>query len=555
MKTMTRFERLCIRSLPIHLSREAYRQQLLSVQIAWTFMGLGLLYAFYLLAVGLQLAALLVALAALSLWGAIRLISGGHPRSGRAFLISMSYAAIFLVASYLGAEGRIQHFLYVLVLISILVFSRKESRLLAFFVSLSLVIHYFLHLTGYQPIPWPARPDLAVVHLAGIASLLVTFLAIFIVAFHIKNLCDHSQGELDSERDFTSRVLTGIGDALFTLDDSLTILNANPASSRIFGHPEAYFHGKKLTQLLGPDALMPGLSTLSAKRADGTPLHLSLYLSEIQHSERKRLVAVVRDHTQERAAELELELQRGKAIASARVTALGEMAGSIAHEINTPLATITLYTGLLKDIAETTPLPARERISKSVEVLSSTVTQIARIINSLRRFAREDDEEPFASTTARQLIEETLTLCRQRFKNHQVQLRVIEPLVETRIVCNPIQLEQALLNLLNNALEAAGSAQEKWVSIATRLIEISEREHLEIAVTDSGAGIPEPLGAKLFQPFFTTKPPGKGTGLGLSSSYGILLRHGGELLLDSQAPHTRFVMRVPLSQGPYPEPL
>src|SRR5262249_34026595 len=104
------------------------------------------------------------------------------------------------------------------------------------------------------------------------------------------------------------------------------------------------------------------------------------------------------------------------------------------------------------------------------------------------------------------------------------------------------QIGQVLLNLLSNAFDAVEHAPEKWVALS-----FSHQDgRVEIAIEDSGPGIPGDLRQRMFQPFFTTKPVGKGTGLGLSISHGIIHAHGGSLVLDESSDHTRFVMSLPL---------
>ncbi len=138
------------------------------------------------------------------------------------------------------------------------------------------------------------------------------------------------------------------------------------------------------------------------------------------------------------------------------------------------------------------------------------------------------------------LIEDTLSFCRERFKNHEVNLTVHCP-AELKVHARPVQLSQVLLNLLNNAHDAVEGLSEKWIKI-----ESAERDGLiEISVTDSGAGIPIQLQEKILQPFFTTKEPNRGTGLGLSVSNSILMSHKGSLSIDSKCANTRFVVALP----------
>ena len=97
-----------------------------------------------------------------------------------------------------------------------------------------------------------------------------------------------------------------------------------------------------------------------------------------------------------------------------------------------------------------------------------------------------------------------------------------------------------LLNLLNNSYDAVVDQPERWIKVDV----LDKNELLEIAVTDSGPGIPAPIAEKIMSPFFTTKPPGKGTGLGLSISSNIMTDHGGSLTVDGSSPHTRFVISL-----------
>ena len=110
--------------------------------------------------------------------------------------------------------------------------------------------------------------------------------------------------------------------------------------------------------------------------------------------------------------------------------------------------------------------------------------------------------------------------------------------------CRPTQMAQVLLNLLTNAFDAVEKLEEKWVRIEAR----DGGETVEFAVVDSGAGLPEGIRDKVLQPFFTTKAVGKGTGLGLSIATGIIESHHGTLDVDTEAPNTRFVIRLPKRQ-------
>ncbi len=231
---------------------------------------------------------------------------------------------------------------------------------------------------------------------------------------------------------------------------------------------------------------------------------------------------------------------RSMAFHAAKMSLVGEMAGGIAHEINNPLAVIALST---QQVHRT--LAAREAEDptlKKLEKISQTVQRITKIVQGLRAFSRSGDKLPPAEVTLETMVTGVLDLCRERFYHHNIEIQVDDiPDLKLRVVA--VQIEQVLMNLMSNAFDAIEGSEKPWVHISFGLY----AEHLEIRVTDSGAGIPEEIRERLMQPFFTTKEIGKGTGLGLSISKGIMESHQGNLSLDPQIAHTCFVMRLPLT--------
>lgn len=226
---------------------------------------------------------------------------------------------------------------------------------------------------------------------------------------------------------------------------------------------------------------------------------------------------------------------------SAKMTALGEMAGGIAHEINTPLSAILMNAEMLLDKADhATP----DQIRKRTETIIKIVARVSKIIMGLKRFSRNSDAAEKSRVAVQTIVDDTLTLCSEKFKSHSVNLEIKLENSELTVHCVPEHISQVLLNFLNNSLYALKNAEtisNKWISIHARL----QEDKVEIAVTDAGLGLPESVQAKLMQPFFTTKPPGAGTGLGLSISKGIVEQSGGEMYYDKHSPNTRFVIRLP----------
>lgn len=239
----------------------------------------------------------------------------------------------------------------------------------------------------------------------------------------------------------------------------------------------------------------------------------------------------------------ELDKQRLKSEYSARLATLGEMAGGMAHEINNPLAVIIGNCNLaLKAINQ---WPANlEVIKDKLDKISKTSFRINKIINGLRRFSRQSDNDPLVLTSISDLIEDTLELCRERFYQNNIEFKIAS-IPEIQVPMRMVQISQVLINLLNNAFDVIKNLDERFIELKFETTE----SHFIIYVINSGPKISESISAKIFEPFFTTKDVGQGTGLGLSISRSLLLDHNGILQLSENTNLTTFEIRLPLKQS------
>lgn len=236
-----------------------------------------------------------------------------------------------------------------------------------------------------------------------------------------------------------------------------------------------------------------------------------------------------------------IEIQNQNLTLSSKMSALGEMAGGIAHEINTPLAIIQMRTDqLFKCIHE--KKINEKALEEALHAIDQTTSRITTIVNGLRFFARDGSKDPLVQYSISALLNNTFNLCKERFNNNGVKLDYLVD-QDYEVQCRPVELSQVLLNLLNNSYDAIQNLPEKWIKIELK----KSIDFINLIVTDSGKGIPIEFQSKIMQPFFTTKEVGKGTGLGLSISQGLMKSQNGEITLDTNCKNTSFIVKLRIS--------
>lgn len=232
--------------------------------------------------------------------------------------------------------------------------------------------------------------------------------------------------------------------------------------------------------------------------------------------------------------------QETSIIASSKLASLGEMAGGVAHEINTPLATVRLLAGQIEEALRVSKTD-KAHILDLTRRIEKTVDRIATIVAGLRTFARDTSQDPMTEVNVDTVFKDVALLCQERFKNHGVDLRILGVPSNLSFLGRSAEISQVIMILLNNAFDAVESQPHPWIELLAK----GEGESLCISVTDSGPGISKEVGDKVFQPFFTTKEIGKGTGLGLSIALGLVKSHRGKIKIDYSSLNTRFNILLP----------
>jgi len=224
---------------------------------------------------------------------------------------------------------------------------------------------------------------------------------------------------------------------------------------------------------------------------------------------------------------------------SSKMASLGEISAGIAHEINNPLAIISGSINLL-----TKYIDQPEKFASSVSSINKSCQRIAKIVMSLRKFSRSDVKADMTLCPLSNIVTESIAL--SEFKAVENSIKILCDISSNaQINCCEVEIEQVVINLINNAIDAIKVQSEKWIKI----IVFQEEQFLILRIIDSGCGLPESVLDKLFDPFFTTKKVGEGTGLGLSLSKGILDEHGASISIVPHMSNTCFEVRFPLPEN------
>lgn len=363
----------------------------------------------------------------------------------------------------------------------------------------------------------------------------------------LKDITDRREAErrYRRERDFNKNILNNTQSMILVLDTVGLISYANRRCSEA-GYRVQDLLGQPLVMMV-PQARRPQMAEavertlhgaaldileIPVVRGNGTTGQFSISLSPMRddHGDINSIVVIMTDITD--AADLQAKLMRTE-----KMAALGQLVSGVAHEVNNPLAAIVGFTDLLLENPDV-PDTAKEEL----RIILQEAQRTRVIVQDLLSFARQmpAQREPVQVNS---IVRHTLKLRAYDFSNHGVELveRYADELPV--VVGDPHQLQQAFLNILNNAYDAVRETRRPGK------IEVETSRHqgqVSISFRDNGPGISHP--ERIFDPFFTTKEVGKGTGLGLSICYGILRAHAGEIVAQNNPDGVgcTFVVRLPV---------
>jgi len=351
--------------------------------------------------------------------------------------------------------------------------------------------------------------------------------------------------ELNRLRQFSENIIASLTDGLVVIGLDDRVVRWNAAMEGLYGVSRAAAVGQPLESLFEPSFVAALKSAREAQDDAGTVFRVPL---TSRHDVPRAMlvnaaatplrtpdgavagtIVIIEDTTARVKLEEQLQI-------SDKMASIGLLAAGVAHEVNTPLTGISSYTQmLLEGVAPDDPrAPLLEKIERQT-------FRAAKIVNGLLNFARPAQTES-GPVDLHEVINDVLSLLEHQLRGCSIQLR--KDLAPEAPVVTGVEhkMQQVFINLFLNARDAMPSGG--WLTIATRI----DDGAAVVEVADTGSGIPTEQLARIYDPFFTTKPIGQGTGLGLSICYGIVQEHQGTINCESRVGQgTKFVLTLPLA--------
>jgi PAS domain S-box-containing protein len=526
----------------------------LTNQIALTILGI---CAFFLLVwlilgqwSGILLNAALVILYLLIPW----LNKNYHYNLSRFLLLSAINTAVFFLVAGSGKTIDSHVSFFSLAAFPFVLYETRERLALSFGILLPITMFSVITYYDYRLLPnlFPVVP-------VGFNEFtyLFNFVSIILMMFYLVRATETSEKSLQRNQRFLESILRYIPLIFFAKDRMGKYVLVNQEFERIFNIKSGQVIGKR------DDDVFTTLNKEFLSKYDEIVLNgenLS-YREEVFIQDRKQyyhctkfylpdanggssICGLLLNVTAQVEALSLLEVERARSIYTTKMAALGEMSGGVAHEINNPLAVISLTMDQIKKYLEKDE-PDPQKIIGSLEKVDRMVLKVANIIKSLRFFSRQSsDKTPLENVDLKQLLDKTLLLCQEKISSSDIKLELILPTDEAQVEGRAVEISQVFMSLILNSYDAIRRDEHvKWIKI--EIAESPTSEEVEILFTDSGRGIDNSISNKIFQPFFTTKEINEGTGLGLSISKGIIESHGGKLIYNTQSPHTQFIVILP----------
>jgi len=350
-----------------------------------------------------------------------------------------------------------------------------------------------------------------------------------------------TQREHSLEQALLGSILATVPDALIVIDMRGAIVSFSAAAQRMFQYAESDVLGENISMLMpSPDRerhdgyidhylttgerRIIGIGRLtSARRRDGSTFPIELSVGEVQDQGRRLFTGFIRDLTERQQAERRVADLQAELSHASRVTAMGTLASALAHELNQPLTAIANYLEAGRDLLDGQGAVDRVMLREAMAEGAKQALRAGEIIRSLREFIKRGETvrqpEPL-----RGLLAEGAALAFIGANSRGIDMDISVDRRVDRVLVNRVQLQQVIINLVKNAVEAMASSPARILRLSAMPIEDGR---VEVVVADSGTGLDPDMSRTLFTPFTTTKASGMGVGLSISQT--IIEGHGGRI--------------------------
>jgi two-component system, LuxR family, sensor kinase FixL len=353
-----------------------------------------------------------------------------------------------------------------------------------------------------------------------------------------------ARAELEEREGLLRSILETIPDAMIVIDERGIIQSFSATAERLFGFEADEVCGRNVKMLMpsphqenhdnylrryattGERRIIGMGRIVAGLRKDGSTFPMELQVGEVRQGIRRLFTGFVRDLTERQTAERRLQELQAELSHVSRVTEMGQMASGLAHELNQPLTAASNYLQAVRRLLDRGDGSSIDRSKAAVDSAVGQVTRAAEIIRRLRNFVKKSDPERRAEDVL-SLIEEASGLALVGAKDREIALRYQTGPRLPPVLVDKIQIQQVMVNLIRNAIEAMAISERRDITIQAIN---GESNRVDIAVIDTGTGIAQEVSERLFEPFMTTKVNGMGVGLSLCRT--IVEAHGGRLWVE-----------------------
>jgi two-component system sensor kinase FixL len=335
-------------------------------------------------------------------------------------------------------------------------------------------------------------------------------------------------------------ILDTVPDAMIVIDAQGIIQSFSTAAERLFGYTSEEVHGRNVNMLMpspyrgehdgylgrylatGERRIIGIGRVVVGQRRDGGTFPMELSVGEVSRAGHRLFTGFIRDLTERQETEGRLQELQSELLHVSRLSAMGQMAATLAHELNQPLTAVTNYCQAMRRMLGASGEPDLSRLRDAVDLGAEQALRAGQIIRRLREFVARGETEKHVESVAK-MVEEASALALVGAKEHGVKVRLAIHAHARHVIVDKIQIQQVLLNLMRNAMEAMEGGSRRELAIAAT----ARSDAIEFSVIDTGPGLTPEVEEHLFQPFITTKRHGMGVGLSICRT--IVEAHGGRL--------------------------